>query len=60
MPKKVKFFGRNSLDRAREYVAQHPGRDLVLLKNTISWRIAVCSSNMAEKLRSQGFTPIES
>ena len=57
MPSQVRMYGSKSLARAQEYVAQYPGRDLVILKDRTR-RIAVCSSAVAEKLRSQGFRPV--
>lgn len=60
MAKKVALYGRNSLEKARQYVQDHPNRDLVLLKNQQSWRIAVCSPHTAEKLKSEGYRPIDS
>jgi hypothetical protein len=59
MPKKIQMFGRKSLERAQDYVAQYPDRDLVILKNNLSWRIAVCNPTTAEKLKSQGFAPVK-
>lgn len=59
MPKKVRMYGPNSLERAQLYVDQHPDRDLVILKDSRTRRIAVCSPKMAEELRTQGFRPVE-
>ena len=58
MTKKVYLFGRNSLDKARLHVQQHPEKNLVILKDSQTWRIAVCSPSMAEELKAKGFTPI--
>ena len=59
MTKRVYMFGRNSQEKARQYVQEHPTRDLVILKDTRTWRIAVCSPRIAEELMAQGFRPIE-
>ncbi len=59
MPSQVRMYGSKSLSRAQEYVAQYPGRDLVILKENRTRRIAVCSPTVAEKLRSQGFRPVK-
>ena len=59
MAKKVDMFGRNSLEKARQYVQEHPNRNLVILKNQRTWRIAVCSPHTAQKLQKQGFRPVE-
>jgi len=60
MSKRVRMYGPNSLERAQLYVDQHPDRDLVILKDLRTRRIAVCSPKMAEKLSTQGFSPVES
>ena len=60
MTKKVRMYGRDSLERARLYVQKHPERDLVILKNSQTWQIAVCSSDMAAELKTQGFQPVAS
>lgn len=59
MPSKVRMYGRKSLARAQAYVAQYPNRDLVILKENRTRRFAVCSTTVADKLRSQGFSPVE-
>lgn len=59
MTKKVNMFGRNSLERAQNYIAQNPDRTLILMKDTISQRYAVCSPALEDDLRSQGFIPVE-
>ena len=58
--KKVDMYGRNSLEKARQYVQEHPNRDLVILKNHQTWRIAVCSPHTAQKLKPKGFRPVDS
>lgn len=60
MAKKVDMYGRNSLGKARQYVKDHPNRDLVILKNDQTWRIAVCSSHTAQELNTKGFRPVDS
>ena len=60
MTKRVHMFGRNSLEKARLYVQEHSKRDLVILKNSRTWRIAVCSPRMAQELVAKGFRSIES
>lgn len=59
MSKKVRMYGPNSLNRAQMYIDQHPDRDLVILKDSRTRRVAVCSPKMAEELRTQGFSPVE-
>jgi hypothetical protein len=54
------MFERNSLEKARRYVQEHPNRDLVILKNHLTWRIAVCSPHIAQKLKAKGFRPVDS
>lgn len=60
MAKKVKMYGRKSLDKARQYVQEHSNRDLVILKNDQTRRIAVCSSYTAQELKPKGFRPMDS
>ncbi len=60
MAKKVNMYGRKSLDQARQYVQEHPNRDLVILKNDHTRRIAVCSPHTAEDLKPKGFRPVDS
>lgn len=60
MTKKVDMYGRNSLEKAQQYVKEHSNRDLVVLTNDHTRRIAVCSSHTAQELKSKGFRPVES
>ena len=60
MTKRVHMFGRNSLEKARLYVQEYPKRDLVILKDSRTWRIAVCSPSIAPELKAKGFQLIES
>jgi hypothetical protein len=58
--KKVDMYGRNSLEKARQYVQEHPTRSLVILKSDETWRIAVCSPHTAQELKTKGFRPVDS
>jgi hypothetical protein len=60
MVKNVHMFGRNSLEKARLYVQEHPNRDLVILKDSRTWRIAVCSPRLVPELKAKGFQLIDS
>jgi hypothetical protein len=59
MTKKVHMFGRKSLDQARLYIQNNPGKELIILKNSRG-RIAVCSPRIAPELKTKGFQPIDS
>lgn len=57
MAKKVYMFGARNLERARQHVQRHAGKDLVMLRAP-DRRIAVCNRRFASELQAQGFTPI--
>lgn len=59
MTKQVHRFGRNSLDNARQYVNNHPGRHLIILKD-VRGHLAVCRPHIALELKTKGFQPIDS
>jgi hypothetical protein len=59
MTKKVRMFGRKSLDQARLYVQNNPEKDLIILKDARG-RIAVCSPHTGQELKTQGFQLIDS
>ena len=54
MTKRVHMFGRKSLDQAQLLVQNNPGKDLIILKNPRG-RIAVCSPDVAQELKANGF-----
>jgi hypothetical protein len=56
--KKVRLFGPRSLDQATQYVQNHRGQSLILLKAP-DRRIAVCGETTAVELKTKGFTPID-
>ena len=58
MTKKVRLYGPRSLDQARQYVQNHQGQDLILLKSP-DRRIAVCGATTAVELKAKGFTAID-
>lgn len=58
MTKKVYMFGPRNLERARQHVQRHAGKELVLLRAP-DRRIAVCNPHMASELKTQGFVPID-
>ena len=60
MTKQVDMYGRNSLDKARQYVQEHSNRDLVILQSNQTRQIAVCSPQKAQELKSKGFLPVDS
>lgn len=58
MTKKMYMFGPYSLERARQYIREHHGENLVLLK-TPDRRFAVCKSTTAQELKAKGYTTVE-
>ena len=58
MAKRVYMFGARNLERARQHIQRHPGKDLVMLRAP-DRRLAVCNRRFACVLREQGFTPID-
>jgi hypothetical protein len=58
MTKKVHLFGAYSLERAQQYVQEHPAKNLVLLKAP-DRRFAVCLPSTADELKTKGFTLVE-
>jgi hypothetical protein len=53
MGKKIQKFGPRSLEKAREYVASQPQRQLVLFRGP-DRRYWVCSKGIARRLEQQG------
>lgn len=51
--KKIRKFGLRSLEKAREYVATYPQRQLVIFRGPDN-RYWVCSKEMARRLEQQG------
>jgi len=56
--RKVYLFGPHSLGKAQQYVWNHRGKTLVILKAP-DRRIAVCGPHVALELKAKGFTPID-
>jgi hypothetical protein len=59
MSKQVYKFGRKSFENAQEYVQSHPGKSLIILKDS-KGKFAVCNSQMAQELKTKGFQQIDS
>jgi hypothetical protein len=57
MTKRIRKFGPNSLEKARDYVASHPGRQLFIFRGP-DRRYWVCNKGIAQQLEEQGMHAI--